>query len=178
MLKRFSSSPLPADELTIVTPTCDPLPVAALPKASLSEDERSVIRLAQQDPISSIGPVTRRQRLLQVAFGKRPVTRLSDPRLEALRCFVIARRHGAQSRAALIAAGYSASQVTLVEILAGRVRQSRGAPAWASALAAILAMAVGSWGAFGYFRDLLVSLMVSGTGAVTFLPLLLRIGRP
>lgn len=179
MLKRFSPSPLSAADMTIVVPACDPLPVADLPatQVSLSEEERSVIRLARQDPASSIGPVTRREHLMHVMFGKRPITRLSDPRLEALRRFVIARRHGQDAREQFLAAGYSAGQVTLAEMLAGRARRRRSAPAWVSALAALLAMSVGSWEAFGYFRDLLVSVMLSGTGGISLLPLLLRTAR-
>lgn len=177
MLKQFPAFPLLDGALALGTPVCDPLPVVATPAAPLSEVERQVIQLARRDPPWSIGPVGRRERLAQLAFGTRPVTRLSDPRLEALRCFVIARRRGEGAREQLLALGYSTAQAALIEIMAGRVRRQGGVPDWISALAAALALAAGSWGAFAYFRDLLVSMMLSGTGVATLLPLLRRTGR-
>jgi hypothetical protein len=179
MLKQFPASRLLVGDLASVTPTCDPHPAVKLPAsaASLSDVERRVILLARRDPATSVGPVSRRERLVQLALGVRPTTRLSDPRLEALRRFVITRRRGKGSREQLLAMGHSAGQAALVEIMAGRVRRRSGIPGWISAVAAALAMAGGSWEALGYFRDLLVSVMLSGTGVATLLPLLQQTDR-
>lgn len=91
----------------------------------LTELERQVVHLAERDPLRSIA--ARRRRWLHAALiGPGPVFELADPRLEALRRYVVLLRHSRPDAEAagrgLETFGFPAS---LVARLASRQRTRR-----------------------------------------------------
>jgi len=77
---------------------------------TLSRLEREVVALADREPLSSLKTVKRS--IARALFGIEPATALADPRLEALRRFVVLHCHGRReaqaSGEALVDLGFSA----------------------------------------------------------------------
>ena len=71
--------------------------------------ERQVIALAEREPLSSLS--TGRRPIARALFGIEPARALADPRLEALRRFVVLSRHGRREATAsgdvLVGLGFS-----------------------------------------------------------------------
>jgi alkylhydroperoxidase family enzyme len=94
-------------------------PAEAVPAATLTDLERSVIAIARHDRVSTLRTPGRASRWLALLFGLRSNPRLADDRLEALRRIaVLSWRHGyavpAVELRAFLAAGYSPAQYELV----------------------------------------------------------------
>lgn len=117
--------------------------------------ERQVIALAARDRLSSLA--TARRPIAQALFGVQPARALADPRLEALRRFVVLCRHGHRgaesSRQALIATGFSRK---LLDDLCGTIPVNRPAAVPAliglaaivtlfAAVVALVARSVDAW---------------------------------
>lgn len=76
-----------------VAPTLREDVPAALEEAGFAPLEWIVVALAQRDPLTSLKTPGRMAIALRVLFGGRSNSQLADPRLEALRRFVIVARH-------------------------------------------------------------------------------------
>ena len=93
--------------------------------STLSHLERQVVSLADREPLSSL--VTAKRQIARALFGIEPAKALADPRLEALRRFVVLHRHGCREAQAsgevLIDLGFSARLLDDVRALvAARLR--------------------------------------------------------
>lgn len=102
-------------EIAVAQPMPAELP-APLQPAGFSPLEWVVVALAQHDPLSSLESPGRIAVALGLLFGRQTNPRLADPRLEALRRFVVAARHfghrlphGEVTR--FVEAGFSRAQV-------------------------------------------------------------------
>ena len=77
---------------------------------TLSRLESEVVALADREPLSSLA--TAKRPIARALFGIEPAKALADPRLEALRRFVVLHRHGRReaqaSGEALVDLGFSA----------------------------------------------------------------------
>ena len=84
-------------------------------KAILTPLELQVVALAGREPLSSLR--TTRRPIAQALFGVVPARALADPRLEALRRFVVLHRHGrdtARCVDALSSLGFTQEQLAAV----------------------------------------------------------------
>ena len=85
-------------------------PIVRRSGSILSRLESEVVALADREPLSSL--LTARRPIARALFGIQPATALADPRLEALRRFVVLHRHGHReaqaSGEALVGLGFSA----------------------------------------------------------------------
>ena len=86
---------------------------------TLSPLEREVVALAGREPMSSLA--TTKRPIVRALFGIEPTKALADPRLEALRRFVVLHRHGRREAEAggqvLIDLGFSARVLADVRAL-------------------------------------------------------------
>lgn len=80
-------------ETDVVARPLGAAPVAAAEAAGFSELEWSVIEIARRDPLTSIEAPGRFAVTLANLLGRRPALPLADPRLEALRRFVVVSHH-------------------------------------------------------------------------------------
>lgn len=84
-----------------------------------TELEWSVVAIARRDPLSSIGTPGRFASKIDAFLGKRRTPPLADPRLEALRRFVVADQHMGKylpdsEIARFVSAGFSQAHVQLL----------------------------------------------------------------
>ena len=117
---------------------------AAVP--TLTYLERQVIALASREPLSSLS--TRKRPIARALFGVEPARALADPRLEALRRFVVLHRHERREATStgerLVGLGFPPRLLDDV-----RARVSVRKPTWVPAfigmvaIAALLATVVG-----------------------------------
>ena len=77
-----------------VMPGTSERPELALTPPLFTRGEYQVIELARRDGIRSIRPRSWPTRIAERLFGIRPANPLADPRLEAIRRFAVAVKHG------------------------------------------------------------------------------------
>lgn len=87
--------------------------------ASFTDLEWSVVEIARHDPLSSIDPPGRFASRIARLLGSQRVLPLADPKLEALRRFVVAQRHLGdrlpdRELAHFVTAGFSLQHVRLL----------------------------------------------------------------
>lgn len=100
------------------------------PPPALTALEQSVVALAAMDSRRSTSPPGRLSRVMSWMFGGRPANQLADPRLEALRRFVVLVRTNRRaelpsSADALRAAGFSYDAEAEVRRLLGTIDPRR-----------------------------------------------------
>lgn len=112
-------------EIDVVDRPLGAAPTEISEAIGFSDLEWSVIEIARRDPLSSIEAPGRFAGTLANLLGRRPALPLADPRLEALRRFVVVSQHlrdrlPDREIARFQLAGFSRAQVRLV----------RGGPAY------------------------------------------------
>ncbi|MBA2934092.1 hypothetical protein HZF05_08260 [Sphingomonas sp. CGMCC 1.13654] len=155
------------------------LPIAARPL--LQRVERDVLLASRHDRVSSLEGRTPLRRWICRLFGFEVANRLADPRLEALRRFVVLfRRRGerlpAAEQARLVAAGFLPLQIAEVRRLVEAERAPRKAR-WKRRYLALVALAFALEAvifrlASAYFSDGLVGFAFALTTAVAGSPLI------
>lgn len=143
--------------------------------ALLSPAERAVIRMARRDSLSSVAPVDSLRNRAARFFGMPRANALADPRLEALRRFVVRfLKQGREEGDELRDIGFTASHIQEVLRMAGPPRPAHDVDM--SSLVSLLVAAMVGVGAFLWVRSRLGDSFVAAAIVTCFgLPLVVSV---
>lgn len=142
---------------------------------ALTDLDRRVLTLSAADGRDTIA-TARHPLAFWHPYGRRAAKRLSDHRLEALRCYAVQFRESGgmptdKERAAVVAAGYTEEQVQSADRFVHRLQADQAAHLPASSRGGIVIAAIASIGICIWlglaFEDGAIGLIVFGASAVT-----------